>query len=144
MFGHRTGVPNARLDLLRSLPIFAKASDEQLAQFDAQLYETTVPAGQTVITEGQSGREAFIIVDGTAEILHDGTVIATAGRGDILGEIALIENSERSATVRAVTELTVLAMSPSQFSTLMNDSTTAEWINAQISERQRKNHDRTA
>jgi CRP-like cAMP-binding protein len=135
MFGHNNRVPDARLQLLRTLPIFAEVSDEQLGAFDAQLDETTIKAGETLMTEGRTGREAVLIVDGTAEVLRGDTVIAHLGHGDIVGEMALLEDHARSATVRAVTDLTVLVMNPLQFQSLLNDAHTSEWIAGQVDRR---------
>lgn len=136
MFGHGKQIPAERLEMLRSLPIFANVSDDELRTFDSQLEETTVAAGQTIIVEGKTGREAFIILEGEAEVIKNGAVVADVRHGDLLGEMALLDDVTRTASVRAVTPLRILVMNPLQFASLFREPHVAQWVEEQIARRQ--------
>jgi len=144
MFGnkdHHNAVPESRLRFLRSLPIFATLTDEQLAAIDTQMDETFLAAGQIAMAEGRSAREAIIIVEGEAEVLRGDTLIGHVGPGDLVGEMALIEDSERSATVRAISPMHILVFNPPQFAALLKEPAMAQWITAQMSRRLRQTND---
>ncbi len=126
-----------RLDLLRSLSIFAHYGDADLEAVDALLCDRDLAPGAVVMSEGQPGREAFIVVSGTAEIRVGGEVIAYASAGDMVGEMALLDAHPRSATVVALTPMTILVMDPGEFATLLSDPRTAMWIATSLSNRLR-------
>lgn len=138
---HHSGIPTSRLQFLRSLPIFEMLDDDALAHIDSQLDETTIPAGHTAIMEGKSGREAFIIVEGEAVVMQGDRVLGKAGPGTLLGEMALLDDDARSASVRALTDLRVLVMNPPQFIALFNEPRAALWIATQISRRLRTSNE---
>jgi len=68
-----------------------------------------IPAGHRLTREGVVGREAFVVLDGEADVFVDGELIATVGPGDVVGEVA-IDAGPRSATVRARTAMRVLVV----------------------------------
>lgn len=70
----------------------------------------TVQTGIELIRQGDPGDRFFVIAEGEVEIVKDGRLIATRGSGDSVGEIALLRNVPRTATVRAATELRLLAL----------------------------------
>jgi CRP-like cAMP-binding protein len=78
-----------------------------------------VPAGTKLTIEGTLGRQALVIVAGTASVVRNDHVVATVGPGDIVGEIALLSGEPRMATVVADDKLTAYAMSPRDFAALM-------------------------
>jgi cAMP-dependent protein kinase regulator len=131
------GVPATRIELLRQLPMFAHYPDEDLASIDALVDEVLVPAGSTLTTEGQPGREAFIVVSGEAEIRVGDQALGTATAGELVGEMSLLDNQPRSATVTALTPLRVLVIDPRQFGTLLQDPRTARWLATSLSQRLR-------
>lgn len=87
----------------------AKASDE-----------LSVPAGRQLCEQGEVGREAFVIVAGTAEVRRNGRKVATLGAGDSFGELALLDHGPRTATVTAATDLTVLVIGAREFAALVD------------------------
>jgi CRP-like cAMP-binding protein len=135
---HGVGVPASRLALLRQVPMFAELPDHVLARVDALMTDSAVPAGAALTTQGEPGREAFIIAAGEAEVIMDGAVVADLGPGDLVGEMSLLDNQPRSATVVAKTYLHVLVMEPRQFGALFADAHTAQWIAASLSRRLRE------
>src|SRR5262245_3862113 len=103
------------IEALEALPILHGCPRRELEIVNAHTTSVKVLAGTTLCTEGEWGQEAFIVVDGEAEVSVGGTAIARLGAGAVLGEMALLEHGFRSATVTAVTPMTVLAMTPRDF-----------------------------
>jgi len=110
------GPPVQVLDLLRALPIFAPLSQpvlERLA-FDADLVER--PAGE-IFAQGDPGDRFYVIADGTVAVTVDGVHVRTETRGDAFGEIALLRDTPRTATVTATTPVTLYALGRDAFIT---------------------------
>ena len=104
------------IEHLGKIPLFAGCSKKQLNQLRGQLTETTVSSGRTLVKQGSTGYECFIIVDGHATVAVDDQVISRLGPGDYFGELALLDRKPRSATVTATTDLTVMVLSQREFS----------------------------
>lgn len=101
------------IERLRGVPLFASCSDRELDRIDALGTEVAVAPGKILIEEGsQDCREAFIILEGTAGVTVRGTQVALVGPGACVGEMGVIENAPRTATVVAMTELRVLVLDP--------------------------------
>jgi CRP-like cAMP-binding protein len=110
---------DAKRDELRAIPLFAglPSRDFELVARNSDLVE--VPAGTTLIREGDYGREFFAIAEGEVEISRDGTPIATEQAGDVFGEIALLHDVPRTATVRATTPLRLYVLTAPAFRGLL-------------------------
>ena len=102
----------ARLaDELKRVPLFSGLTQRQLRQLAKGFREREFKSGTTVIREGQmSGVGFFVIVDGTATVAVGGSEVAVLGPGDHFGELALISERVRSATVTADGPLSCLVM----------------------------------
>lgn len=101
--------------LLRAHPIFAPlpvASVEQLAHEAA---EVAVPAGAEVVRQGEEGESFYLVVRGAFDVLVDGVQVRTMGAGDGFGEIALVRQTPRTATVRATTDAALLTIDHASF-----------------------------
>jgi MFS family permease len=108
--------PSPHLALLRGLPMFAVLPPPQLEQVAAAFEPLpVVPAGAAVITEGEPGDRYLVIVSGTAEVSRRGRHVARLGPGAGFGEIALLRDVPRTATVRAVDDLELLALARAPF-----------------------------
>jgi CRP-like cAMP-binding protein len=99
----------AAADELKRVPLFADLDNRQLKKLADRFHERTLPKGSTPAQQGtMSGIGFFVIGDGEASVAVDGNVVATLGPGDHFGELALVSEAERTATVTAETDLRVL------------------------------------
>ena len=88
------------------------------------LYQTDVlvlPAGETLFSEGDPGDTMYVVVSGTANVLIRGKLVETAQSGTIFGEMAIIDNSPRAATVVAREDCNLIAINANRFSALTRD-----------------------
>ena len=111
----------AYLDHLRNVPLFNSCSNKELQTIARATDELTVPPGHVLTDQGQMGREAFVIVDGSATVKRNGKKVATLGPGSVVGELSLLDHGPRTATVTAATPLTVLVLGPREFSGLLDE-----------------------
>ena len=95
---------------LRTVPLFAGLSEHDRERIAQWADEIEVPAGKQLAGEGELAYEFFVILDGAAEVTHDGERVAELGPNDFFGEIGLLETERRTATVTATTPLTALVM----------------------------------
>ena len=95
---------------LEEVGLFAMLSRAELEKIGRWIDELDVAAGKELTREGAIAHEFFVIEDGEASVSQDGEEIATLGRGDFFGEIALLESPRRTATVVAATPMRLLVM----------------------------------
>src|SRR5688572_3914822 len=124
MLTHRR---DARIDTLAQVPLFEGCSYGELERVAGVTDEARFPAGATMMRQGRLGHEAFVLVDGEADVLLDGKRVATLHSGDIVGEMALIEHEPRTATVVARTEVQVLALTANGFNAVLDASPAVVW-----------------
>jgi CRP/FNR family transcriptional regulator, cyclic AMP receptor protein len=126
-------------DDLKELDLFSQASRSELTVIAQQLTRLQVKAGRVLVREGGIGNEFMIMVDGTAEVTQGGHHIATLGRGDLVGEMALLQPQgagRRNATVTAVTDAEIYAGSASEFRRIMEAApSVAEKVHRTIASR---------
>lgn len=115
MQGARAGT----MATLRALAIFEDLDAAELSRIDALTCEMAIPAGRTLMRQGQPGSESVIVVSGQADVLIDGRVVSRIGAGDVVGEMALLDGRPRSATVVAATDMRLLVLDRGQFAELM-------------------------
>jgi CRP-like cAMP-binding protein len=111
---------DARVDLLRGLPLFELCSKRDLRRIAAIAVEREVEEGSDLIREGEPADEFYVVVDGEVEIRRRGRRVARLGPGSFVGEIALLSRSPRTATVTAAGPLRVLAISGRDFVALLD------------------------
>jgi CRP/FNR family cyclic AMP-dependent transcriptional regulator len=131
-----------RVDTLRGMAAFQGMPEDLLRRLDALLYETVLPSGTEIMIEGRSADQAFVIADGTAEVSVGNRVVAYISSGDLAGEVGLLDDLPRSATVRAVTPLRVFVMGPRQFRALFDDSRFGLWVAGNLAKRLRSANSR--
>ena len=126
-----------RTDLLRRMPVFAGYGERELASVDAVVNERYVAPGDDLTTEGDVAGEVFVIVSGVADVRRGGSVRARVGAGEVVGEMAVLESADRSATITALTPLHVLVLDSDRFDNLLRDETVARRVAATLSRRLR-------
>ena len=114
---------NSKIDLIKGVPLFANASKSELAEIAAIADEVDLPAGKTLIEEGETGREFFVLIDGTADVTQGGKQVGKImGPGDFFGEIALISKAPRSATIVTASPVRALVITDRAFRQLLEHS----------------------
>jgi len=104
---------------LREIDLFANCTVRELRRIDGLATSATVASGRVLCRRGEIGRECFVLLDGHADIDVDGHHY-TVGRGALVGEIALLtQGGRRIATVTALTDITVLTFTRTEFTQLM-------------------------
>jgi CRP/FNR family transcriptional regulator, cyclic AMP receptor protein len=112
---------NAKVDLLRRVPLFAGLSRRELERLGAIADELDLGAGRTLIKEGTRGREFFVLVEGDAKVAKNGRRVATLSDGDFFGEIALVTDVPRTSTVTAETPVRLLVLTKRDFQRLLRE-----------------------
>ena len=116
---------------LKDVPFFSSLSKRELTTVAQQMEEIDIPEGKQLVREGDFGHEFFLIVDGTAEVVRGGARIAERGPGEFFGEMALLDEERRTATVTAKSPMRVLVMTRQNFRAL--DGTAPE-VHATVAE----------
>ncbi|HYY03475.1 MAG TPA: cyclic nucleotide-binding domain-containing protein [Gaiellaceae bacterium] len=115
------------IDLLQRVPIFQGLDRRELERIGASMKQRTFRAGDTVTTEGQGGVGFFVIEDGRAKVTIGGEERRTLGSGDYFGEVALLTDSPRTATITAETELRCYGMTSWDFKPLVETHGSIAW-----------------
>ena len=108
-------MPGAELQILARIPIFEPLAQPALERLSWNLQPAMLARAPNVITEGERGDLFYVIQEGTASVISGGAPVATLGPGDYFGEIALLRNVPRTATVRAETDLELLTLEQEEF-----------------------------
>ena len=117
---------DAKIEMLRRAPLFQGCSKRELQQIAGLADELWLPEGRTLIKEGARGREFFALVDGDVDVRRKGRKLRTLSGGDFFGELALVTDAPRSATVTATSPVRVLVITERAFAGLMRDSPTIQ------------------
>ena len=117
----------APVELLQRVPLFADFERRDLQRLARSFKERTFGAGHTIASEGKGGVGFFVIQDGEATVSVRGTDRGKLGPGDYFGEIALIDEGSRSATVTADTELRCYGLTAWEFRPLVEENASIAW-----------------
>jgi CRP/FNR family cyclic AMP-dependent transcriptional regulator len=109
------------LEHLATVPLFSQCNRSQLQEISRVADEVIVRAGTVLTQQGDFDYELFVIIDGTAKVNRDGRQVASIGRGEFVGELAVIAHVPRSATVVADTDLDLLVLTPARLDQLLDD-----------------------
>ena len=107
---------NTKTDQLRGVQMFSACTDKELAQIARACDELTVEADATVVEEGAPGEGFYLIVSGEAEVTRGGRRVATVGPGEYFGELSLLDEAPRNASVTALTKMGLLQLKRREFS----------------------------
>ncbi len=111
-----------KVRLISRVPLFEACSQPELARVATITVQVDVPEGEVLIREGEPGEIFFVLVEGTAEVRKGKRWVATLGAGDFAGEIALLTNAPRTATVRTTSPVSALRATRKGFSALLETS----------------------
>ncbi len=114
-------VPARLADELANMSLFAGLTRHQLEEVAGTVLERPVKAGKTVIKQGQWGHEFLLVLEGELDVQRDGVVVATTGPGSFFGELAVLDDVRRNATVVATTAAVIGAIEASLFVPLLTD-----------------------
>jgi CRP/FNR family transcriptional regulator, cyclic AMP receptor protein len=113
---------DAKTELIKRVPLFASCTRAELAKVASIADEIDLADGKELTRQGKTGREFFVLVEGTADVLRDGRTVNTLKGGDFFGEIALIHHSPRTATVKATSPIRALVVTDRNFRALLERS----------------------
>src|SRR3990170_7066718 len=106
---------NTKIELRKRAPLFAGCSKSELRELALTADEIDLRDGHVLTREGRSGREFFVLVNGTVRVTRKGRKISDLGPGDWFGEIALLTDAPRTATVTATSPVDVLVITDRGF-----------------------------
>jgi len=112
---------NAKVELLHAVPLFANCSKAELDRIASLADELDLADGATLIREGERGREFLVIVNGTVSVTKRGKKVRDLGSGDFIGEISLISDVPRTATVTATSTVRLLVVTDRAFRGLIEE-----------------------
>jgi CRP-like cAMP-binding protein len=110
-----------KVELIGSAPLFSGCSKKELRLIATLADEIDLRAGKELMRQGAPGREFFVLVEGTVDVVRDGKRITTLGPGDFFGELALVSDVPRTASVTAATPIRALVVSSRDFRRLLHD-----------------------
>jgi CRP-like cAMP-binding protein len=113
---------NAKVEMLRRVPLFSHCSKKELAEIAALADELQLEEGRELTREGKRGREFFVIVDGEVVVRRKGRKVATSRAGDFIGEMSLVTGRPRNATVTTTKPTRVLVVGDTAFRRLLETS----------------------
>jgi CRP-like cAMP-binding protein len=110
-----------KLDLLHRIPLFSGFDRRRLVRLGQLADEVDVPAGKVLMRQGETGSDMMVIVSGSVAVERDGNRLNTLGPGDFFGEIALIDNGPRTATVTTEEPTRLLVLAHRDFRAMMDE-----------------------
>ncbi len=110
-----------KVDMLARVPLFSGCSKKELRTIATLADEVDLRRGKVLMRQGAPGREFFVLLEGTVEIVRDGKRIDTLRDGDFFGELALISNIPRTATVTATSPIRALVVFGRDFRRLLEE-----------------------
>jgi CRP-like cAMP-binding protein len=108
-----------KVELLKGVPLFAGCSKTELQRIASLADELDLGEGATLIREGERGREFIVVVDGSVRVSRRGKTVRELGSGDFIGEIALVSDVPRTATVTATSPVRLLVVTDRAFRDLV-------------------------
>ena len=131
---------NDAAERLASIELFEGFTPEELARVGELVDDVDAEVGALLTEQGKPGQEAYVIVEGSAAVEIGGRRVTTLGPGELVGEMALIDNRPRSATVKATTPMKLLALDVKSFRTLLDELPSANRaVMSKLTERIRAN-----
>jgi CRP-like cAMP-binding protein len=112
---------NEKVELIKRVPLFSSCSRSELGEIAQIADEIDLPEGKELTKQGAAGREFFVLLEGDADVTKEGKSINTLGAGDFFGEISLVEDTPRTATVTATSPVRTLVITDRAFRRLLEE-----------------------
>lgn len=111
---------DGRLELLARIDFFAGCTEHELRDIAHLSSEREVPVGSELCRQGDFENDVFVVLDGTADVIVDGHRVTATRIGEIVGELSMLGNGRRLATLRATTPMLVLVLDPREVDTVLS------------------------
>lgn len=105
----------AQLEHLRNVSLFQGCSTKELERIAKASEEVKMVAGSLIVDQGQTGREAFVVLNGTVTVRRNGKKVGSFGAGTVVGELSLLDHGPRTATVTCDTDCELLLLDQRNF-----------------------------
>lgn len=115
------------LDALRNVPLFAALEERELERLAERFQGRSFHEGQVIVEEGATGTSFFVIVEGNADVSVGGERKASLGPGDHFGEMAIVDDGVRSASVTAATDVETCFLTPWEFRPFVEENPRVLW-----------------
>jgi len=112
---------DAKIELLRRIPLFSQCSKRDLGSISSIADEIDLKEGKELTRQGRLGREFFVLIEGSADVRKNNRKIASLKAGDFFGEIALMHQAPRTATVKASSPVRALVIMERDFKRLLDE-----------------------
>ena len=113
---------DSKVNAIARVPLFCRLSKGELARIAQLADEVDLPVGKRLTKEGARGSEFFVLLEGSADVERNGQRIATMRGGDFFGEIALVTDVPRTATVTTISPVRALVITDRAFRELLRGS----------------------
>jgi CRP/FNR family transcriptional regulator/CRP/FNR family cyclic AMP-dependent transcriptional regulator len=120
----RRGGSDRKVQLLGKVPLFTECTQKELSKIASLADEIEVDKGTVLTKEGMPGRECFVVSEGSAKATLRGRKLAAYGPGDVFGEMSLLDNEPRSATITAESDMTLFVVDSRSFWGLCEEAPT--------------------
>ncbi len=111
----------SQLQHLRNVNLFQGCSTKDLERIAKASDEITMPAGSLIVDQGQTGREAFIVLEGTVAVKRNNKKVGSFGPGTVVGELSLLDHGPRTATVICESDCVLLLLDQRHFLGVLDD-----------------------
>jgi CRP/FNR family transcriptional regulator, cyclic AMP receptor protein len=111
----------AQLEHLANVALFSGCTKKELERVAKAGDEIVMTAGTVIVDQGQTGREAFVVLEGTVTVKRGGRKIGTLGPGDVVGELSLLDHGPRTATAICETDCELLVIDQRHFRSVLED-----------------------
>lgn len=108
------------LDYLARVPLFSALGKKELKKVASLTFDSTAEPGKVIVREGKPGEEFYLITEGTVTVTLRGKELAKLGPGEFFGEMALVDQGPRAATITAETPVSLLVLGSREFSALID------------------------
>jgi CRP-like cAMP-binding protein len=125
-------VAGPSVELLQRVPLFAGLDQKELERLSGSFKERTFPAGESVATEGEGGAGFFVIESGEGVVRVHGEERGRLGPGDYFGDVALIDQGDRTASIEAVSDLKTYGLTFWDFRPLVESDARIAWPLLQV------------